>query len=185
VVDCDTCHDGLGFVTQAHYDRANARTGSNALRVPPGDLAFPPSFPYAAQNGTVGFDNTLTPVAVLSCSAIKCHGGATPTPNWQTGTIVTTVNAGCRTCHKAANTGSPQFNDVTNNVHPTHITHAFGRNIDCTTCHDPVQLTPLRHFGSLIDNVIAAGAARATIQASLAYNPPGAVSINSCNTGCH
>jgi predicted CxxxxCH...CXXCH cytochrome family protein len=122
VVYCDTCHNGLGTNTLNHYNRANARPGLNALRVEPGDLTFVSPFPYAAQNGTVAFDDTL---AALSCAAIKCHGGATPTPNWQTGTIVITLNAGCRSCHKAATVGAPQFNDVTNNVHPTHITHAF------------------------------------------------------------
>jgi predicted CxxxxCH...CXXCH cytochrome family protein len=122
VVDCDTCHNGLGTNTLNHYNRANARPGLNALRVEPGDLTFVSPFPYAAQNGTVAFDDTL---AALPCAAIKCHGGATPTPNWQTGTIVITLNAGCRSCHKAATVGAPQFNDITNNVHPTHIMHAF------------------------------------------------------------
>jgi len=188
LVDCDTCHDGLGFVTQAHYDHANAQTGKNALRIEPGEVSLPPSyplpplFPYVAQSGTVTFDNNLVS---LSCSAIKCHGGSNPTPNWRTGTIVITADAGCRACHKSSTTGAPQFNDLTDNVNPSHIVHAFVRNISCTTCHDPAQLTPLRHFGNLADNVIAAGAARATIQTSLGYNPPGAVTRASCTTACH
>ena len=33
---CGTCHSGLNTGSQAHYDRANARPGKNALRVAPG-----------------------------------------------------------------------------------------------------------------------------------------------------
>jgi predicted CxxxxCH...CXXCH cytochrome family protein len=194
VVDCDTCHSGLGFVTQAHYDRANARPGLNVLRVEPGDLSFPPlfplppSFPYVAQSGTVTFDNNLV---LLSCAAIKCHGGFNPTPNWRTGTIATLTDAGCVQCHKSASVSPPQFNDYTNtNTAPTlgmtHAAHA-GRGATCTTCHDPAQLTQVRHFGGLADNTFPAGAAAATIRFT-SYNPARPLSQASCATGlpgCH
>jgi predicted CxxxxCH...CXXCH cytochrome family protein len=164
VISCTTCHSGPGG---------------------PPEVSFLTPFPYTSQNGgPSAFDNTA-----LTCSAVKCHGGPplAPTPNWVTGTIDVATNAGCRLCHNATGAGPVQYNDLTNNVHPTHITHASPtqRNISCITCHDPLQLTPVRHFGGLTDNVFPAGAAQATIQASLAYNPVGGVNINSCNTGCH
>jgi predicted CxxxxCH...CXXCH cytochrome family protein len=191
-IDCDTCHDGLGFVTRAHYDRANARPGMNVLRVEPGDVNFIAGFPYTSRTGgpTV-FDNSLVSASALTCTAVSCHGGPplSPAPNWRTGTISTGANGGCRACHKAGSTVTPQLNDVTNDVHPTHILHAYTRGIDCTICHDPAQLTPVRHFGNLADNVIPAGVAPLTIQPSLLYNPAGGVTIGSCTGGaaaaCH
>ncbi|HSM00771.1 MAG TPA: hypothetical protein VK944_11680, partial [Candidatus Limnocylindria bacterium] len=35
---CNPCHNGLDTGTLEHYDRANARPGDDALRMPPGDI---------------------------------------------------------------------------------------------------------------------------------------------------
>ncbi len=188
-VSCDTCHNGLGTGTLNHYSRANALAGQNALRVPPGDVDFGgAAFPYMSQNGgAASFDNTL---ANLTCANIRCHGGTplAPAPNWQSGTISTLTNTGCRLCHKAATTTPVQYNDVTNNVFTVHIFHAFSLNFTCTTCHDTVALTPSAHFGTLSNPTIPAGAARATILTSLNWNPTPPITMSSCTTptsGCH
>jgi predicted CxxxxCH...CXXCH cytochrome family protein len=193
VINCDTCHSGRGSGTLAHYDRANARPGENALRVPPGDVQFVSPFPYTAKNGgPATFDNSS--LAALTCSALKCHGGAplAPAPNWQTGAISVTLDAGCRLCHNANNTAPSQYNDLTNNVFIAHVEHATQllNGISCDLCHATAQLTPVRHYGSLMDNAFTPGAAQATIDnANIGWNPTPPVTKASCSgsypTACH
>jgi predicted CxxxxCH...CXXCH cytochrome family protein len=182
-VTCDTCHNGLGFVTQAHYDRANARPGLNALRVPPGDLAFPAT--YDAETGATSFDN-----ATLSCSNVSCHGGharsgGTPgTPlNWRTGTL--DVNTQCTSCHAS---GAPQFNSNSSGEHNQGFHVAAG----CLICHNTTALA-VNHFTSLSTSAITRADTLATIGGAgtlvSTYVPGGTPGTGSCtpsNTNaCH
>jgi predicted CxxxxCH...CXXCH cytochrome family protein len=144
-VDCDTCHYKLGFVTRAHYDRANGRPGMGG-RVPPGDLAFDNT--YNARSGVSFFDNTLS---VLSCSNVNCHGGQT-TPNWQTGSI--NVDTQCTSCHAY---GTSQFNSYNSGRHNLEE-HRSGA---CTVCHNTTTLAA-GHFTALSTQAME-GPASATI----------------------
>lgn len=151
-VACDTCHNGLGTNTLNHYNRANARPGLNALRVPPGDAAFPAT--YNAVTGASSFDN-----ATLSCSNVSCHGGqarsgGTPgTPlNWQTGTL--DVNTQCTNCHAF---GTVQFNSYNSGQHNQGNHVAFG----CLICHNTTTLAG-NHFTALSTPTME-GPASATI----------------------
>ncbi len=146
-VDCDTCHLGLGFVTQAHYDLANGRPGAGG-RIPPGDLAFDNT--YNAQSGAPSFDNTLS---VLSCSNVSCHGGQT-TPNWQTGTIDVDTAAGCLQCHAYA---AGQYNSYSSGEHDRSQHVAAG----CTACHNTTSLAA-SHFNALSTTAME-GPASATV----------------------
>ena len=73
---CNPCHNGLDTGTLEHYNRANARPGKDALRVPPGDVAFLGT--YNAESGPAAFNP-----ATRTCSNVICHGGQA-TPDWQT-----------------------------------------------------------------------------------------------------
>ena len=175
---CNTCHNGGGTGTglEHFYD--------NTAGVPGIDVALTGTT-YQAQAGAFAFnaDNT--------CTNVSCHGGIA-TPTWQTGTIGTLSNAGCRLCHKAATQTPLEPNAVTNSVFTFHIFHAFpstvsggSQNIACTSCHDTAALTPSRHFGELGTPSLPAGAARATILTTLNWNPTPPITTGSCTTGCH
>ena len=176
-ISCDTCHDGLGSGTLSHYVRAGA------VRVPPGDVAFPAGFLYTGIAGTaVTFDNAL---ATLTCSNISCHG-AQGTPNWRTGTTA------CTSCHKSSSVAPAFYNDYTQTfiTHTNHLPRVADIGGGCTTCH--TALSAGTHFGTLSDKAIASRAAAATINPAFGYpSPPPAVrSENNCNTGslggnCH
>ena len=56
---CASCHNGLGTGTTGHYDRANARPGKDALRVPPGEAAS--SSGLQRQAGPAAFDTRPAP----------------------------------------------------------------------------------------------------------------------------
>lgn len=118
---CGTCHSGLNTGTQAHYDRANARPGKNALRVAPGDVVFTSTF--NAKTGASSFDNVA-----LTCANVSCHGGKAA-PNWQTGTISVNTDAGCRQCHTY---GTTQYNGPTSSNH-NRSEHS---SQPCTNCHN-------------------------------------------------
>lgn len=171
-VSCDTCHNGLGTNTLNHYNRANARPGSDAQRVPPGDAAFPGT--YDAQTGASSFDNSA-----LSCSNVGCHGGQT-TPNWQTGAIV--VNDQCTICHVL---GTTQFNSYNSGEHAFHV-NLFGAGAaTCKLCHDTTALA-VNHFTTLADNSISPAVASATIGGPFITTwTPGAGTSGTCNATCH
>jgi predicted CxxxxCH...CXXCH cytochrome family protein len=138
---CSTCHNGLDTGSLAHYNRANARPGKNALRVPPGDAAFLAT--YNAKAGAASFDNVA-----LTCANVSCHGAVTA-PNWQTGTIIVNTDAGCRACHKlGAALGNPENNSEYSGLHSVHLSTAVGGAILCTECHNMANGTTgdLNHF---------------------------------------
>jgi predicted CxxxxCH...CXXCH cytochrome family protein len=123
---CDTCHDASGTGTQTHYDHANGRPGHDALRTPPGEVKQLAT--YNAKNATAAFNP-----AALSCSAVSCHGGQA-TPNWQSGSIPSTTDAGCRACHVVGTAqGSPQYNSAWSGEHRKH--NGGDVNALCTDCH--------------------------------------------------
>jgi predicted CxxxxCH...CXXCH cytochrome family protein len=122
---CATCHDNVISGTINHYNRANARPGKNALRVPPGDLAFFST--YDANAGPASFSDTA-----LTCSNVSCHGAIT-TPSWQTGAI--DVNNDCEDCHTPGTSlGSPEDNSPYSGLHLFHL--GSGVNATCTECHN-------------------------------------------------
>ena len=181
-VSCATCHNGLESGSQAHYDRANARPGKDALRVSPGDAAFTAT--YNARSGPSAFNSTA-----FTCSNVSCHGGQA-TPHWRTGTI--DVNAQCTSCHQlGTGPGTPQYNVYWSGEHDRnqHV------NAGCTACHDTSKLADPavgRHFLSLgttaLDvrgSVTVGGGATRVVT----YSPGGTVGTGSCTpqsgVGCH
>ena len=172
-ISCDTCHNGLGTNTLNHYNRANARPGSDAQRVPPGDAAFPAT--YDAQSGSSSFDNG----AALSCSNVSCHGGQA-TPDWQTGALV--VNDQCTICHVS---GTTQFNSYASGEHTFHV-NLFGAGAaTCALCHDTAALA-VDHFTTLADNSISPAVASATIGGPFITTfTAGAGTSGTCNAACH
>lgn len=169
---CDACHDGLGFGTAAHYDRANARPGKNALRVPPGDAAFPAA--YNAKSRAASFDNKA-----LKCANVICHGGQT-TPSWQTeeANAIDVPNA-CLSCHAS---GTAQYNSYFSGQHDEHIDEFGLSAATCKRCHDVTTVNVAGHFDDLATQAFEQPAA-ATILSSVGYVErscsPGSL------TGCH
>ena len=138
---CASCHDGLGTGTAGHYDRANARPGKDALRVPPGEAAF--LSVYNAKAGPAAFDN-----ATLACANVSCHGGVTA-PNWRTGSIDGNTDTGCRQCHRiGAAAGNPENNSPFSGLHAAHLSTTVGGAILCTDCHNMANGTAgaLNHY---------------------------------------
>lgn len=136
---CDSCHNGLGTGTSGHYDRANARPGKDALRVPPGDIAFPPAF--NAKSGPASFN-----AAGRTCLNVICHGGQ-ETPDWQTPTAdaIDVPNA-CLSCHVS---GTSQYNSYFSGGHATHM-NAWGPSAtSCKQCHDQAKVNISGHFQDL------------------------------------
>ncbi|MBI5418867.1 MAG: hypothetical protein HZA60_02150 [Deltaproteobacteria bacterium] len=178
-ISCNTCHNGLGSQTLAHYNRANGRPGAGG-RVPPGDMSFQSPFPYNAKAGAAAFDNTLT---VLACSNVSCHGAIT-TPNWQTGAINVNADAGCRQCHKAGTAlGVPENNSYFSGRHALHLGGEVGAL--CTECHNMTLATTgaQNHFKSLGTPQME-GPASDTFQNStgtVVYTP----ATRRCNGTCH
>jgi predicted CxxxxCH...CXXCH cytochrome family protein len=138
---CASCHNALGSGTAGHYDRANARPGKDALRVPPGEAAF--LTVYNAKAGPAAFDN-----AALTCANVSCHGGVTAL-NWQTGSIDGNTDAGCRKCHKIGTAaGNPENNSPFSGLHAAHLSTTVGGAILCTECHNMANGTvgALNHY---------------------------------------
>jgi len=135
---CDTCHANAGTGTTTHYTNANAR-----VTPPTGPATVSIDGTFNAQSGGTA---AFTPSA-LTCSNVSCHGGKA-TPNWQTGSIVSTSQ--CTACH-AINGGSStsQYNDAIGR----HAwgTHSTAGTLDCTICHDMTQATlgVQNHFAEL------------------------------------
>ena len=166
-VSCDTCHNGLGTKTLSHYNRANARPGLNALRVPPGDATFLAT--YNAKTGASAFDNSI----VLSCGNVSCHGGQA-TPNWQTGIL--NVNTQCTSCHAP---GTAQFNSYNSGRHSLseHSSRA------CTVCHNTTTLA-VNHFTNLGTSALE-GPASATIGGAGTNVNTYVAATRSCSPSCH
>jgi len=141
---CGTCHNGLDNGSLAHYNRANARPGKDALRVPPGDAAILAT--YNAKAGEASFDN-----AALTCANVSCHGAVTA-PSWQTGTIPVNTDAGCRQCHKIGTAAqTPEYNSPFSGLHAKHLSTTVGGAILCTDCHNMANGTAgaLNHYSFL------------------------------------
>jgi len=168
---CGVCHSGLNTGTQAHYDRANARPGKNALRVAPGDVAFVST--YNAKTGASSFSSTA-----LTCTNVSCHGGQTA-PSWQTGTI-DVVNA-CLSCHAS---GTTQYNSYNSGEHSRHLSQFGSSAATCKRCHDATKVNVVGHFTNLATTTFEQ-TARSTLLPALGYNG------TSCNpsagglSGCH
>ena len=171
-ISCDTCHNGLGTNTLNHYNRANARTGLDALRVPPGDVAFLAT--YNAESGASSFDN-----AALTCLNVSCHGGQT-TPPWQTGTLDVNAVSGCTSCHAL---GTAQFNSYSSGQHAQPIHASSG----CLVCHNTTTLS-VNHFTAL-STAAMEGPASATIGGGstlvTSYVAGATPGTGSCNALCH
>ncbi|MFZ1376340.1 MAG: CxxxxCH/CxxCH domain-containing protein [Geothrix sp.] len=135
---CNTCHANAGTGTTTHYDAANARV---APPTGPATVSIDATF-NAQSGGVAGFS-----VAALTCSSTSCHGGLV-TPNWRTGSIVSTTQ--CTACH-AINYGTTpsQYNDAIGR----HAwgTHSTSGTLDCRICHDMTLATPgaQNHFAEL------------------------------------
>jgi predicted CxxxxCH...CXXCH cytochrome family protein len=171
---CNPCHNGLDTGTLEHFNRANARPGKDALRVPPGDIAFLAT--YSAKSGPVSFNTTSR-----TCSNVICHGGQA-TPDWRTATAnaIDVPNA-CLSCHVS---GTTQHNSYFSGDHARHIS-AFGLSATtCKRCHDQAKVNVSGHFQNLSTPAFEQPA-RETILPAVGYNGP------SCNpqagglTGCH
>jgi predicted CxxxxCH...CXXCH cytochrome family protein len=171
---CTPCHNGLDTGTLEHYNRANALSGKNALRVPPGDISLLAA--YNAKSGTAAFT-----VANRTCSNVICHGGQA-TPDWQTATAnaIDVPNA-CLNCHVS---GTTQYNSYFSGEHARHIS-AFGLSATtCKRCHDVSKVNVSGHFQNLATPAIEQPA-QETILPAVGYNG------TSCNpqagglTGCH
>jgi predicted CxxxxCH...CXXCH cytochrome family protein len=171
---CASCHDGLGSGTAGHYDRANARPGKDALRVPPGDVAFLEE--YNAKSGAAAFT-----AANRTCSNVICHGGQ-ETPDWQTATAnaIDVPNA-CLSCHIS---GDTQFNSYFSGRHDSHIAEFGLSAATCKRCHDETKVNVSGHFQDLATPAFEQPA-RETILPAVEYKG------NSCDpeegdlTGCH
>jgi len=176
---CNPCHNGLDTGTLEHYNRANARPGKDALRVPPGDIVFLAA--YNAKAGPAAFDN-----AALTCANVSCHGGQA-TPDWRTATAnaIDVPNA-CPSCHVS---GSTQYNSYFSGKHGLHIgSDKFGVGLSaamkCKLCHDVSKVNVSGHFENLATPAFEQPA-RETILPAVKYNG------NTCDpnagglTGCH
>jgi predicted CxxxxCH...CXXCH cytochrome family protein len=174
---CNPCHNGLeagSLDSLDHYDRANAVTGKNALRVPPGDVVF-----LAAYN-----ENSVTAAFTAesrTCSNVSCHGGQ-ETPDWQTATAdaIDVPNA-CLSCHES---GTSQYNSYFSGRHDSHIAEFGLIAATCKRCHDETKVNVSGHFQNLATPAFEQPA-RETILPAVEYKG------NSCNpdegdlTGCH
>ena len=171
---CNPCHNGLEAGTLEHYNRANARSGENELRVPPGDIAFLAA--YNAKSGPAVFNT-----ANRTCSNVICHGGQA-TPDWQTATsnAIDVPNA-CLSCHVS---GTTQYNSYVSGQHQRHIDRFGLSATTCKRCHDVAKVNVSGHFQNLATPAFEQPA-RETIRSAVRYNG------NSCNpraggiTGCH
>ncbi|MCP2500097.1 MAG: CxxxxCH/CxxCH domain-containing protein [Deltaproteobacteria bacterium] len=171
---CNPCHNGLDAGSPEHYNRANAQSGKDALRVEPGDIAFLST--YNAKSGPASFNATSR-----ICSNVSCHGGQA-TPDWQTATAnaIDVPNA-CPSCHVS---GTTQYNSYFSGDHARHIS-AFGLSATtCKRCHNVVKVNVSGHFQNLATRTFEQ-LPRETILPAVGYNG------HSCNpdagglTGCH
>lgn len=168
-ISCNTCHDRLGTNTLSHYNRANARLGMDALRVPPGEVAFLAA--YDAKSGTSSFN-----AANRTCSNVSCHGGQT-TPDWQAAAGTIDVVNACTSCHFS---GTTQYNSYNSGKHEVHVAR-FGRSsTTCKQCHDATKVNVTGHFQNLATYAFEQSPS-ATILPAVGYNR----SRSTCDPACH
>ena len=143
---CNSCHVGSGTGTAIHYANANTRNGAPTG---PGSVAIDATF-NAQSGGSASFNPTA-----LTCGAVSCHGGQV-SPNWRTGTIVSTTQ--CSVCHAInGNATTSQYNDAIGR----HAwgTHASAGTLDCTICHDMSSANTsngaVKHFAELNDTAVS------------------------------
>lgn len=171
---CTPCHNGLDAGSLEHYNRANARPGKDALRVPPGDIVFLAT--YSAKSGPASFNATSR-----TCSNVICHGGQT-TPDWQTATAnaIDVTNA-CLNCHVS---GTTQYNSYFSGDHARHIS-AFGLSATtCKLCHDETKVNVSGHFQNLATPAFEQPA-RQTISPAVQYKGSTCDPDAGGLTGCH
>ena len=181
---CTSCHEGLDSGTSGHYDRANARSGMDALRVEPGDAQFMAKFD--ANSGAASFNSSA-----FTCSNTSCHGGIT-TPSWRTGTIDVNSNDGCLQCHALGTAlGNPENNSPFSGLHDKHL-NGLGANGNalCTECHDMANGTTgaSNHFTSL-ETTQMEGPATQTVTfpglTGATYDAPNQTCTLDCHTQSH
>ncbi len=126
--DCAACHEGSDSGTLTHYDHANARTGKDALRVPPGEVKL--GLEYDASATRIA---TFNPTS-QTCSNVSCHGGIA-TPDWRVAnSINSNQESGCRQCHALGTAqGLPDHNSPYSGLHALHLNSSS--NLQCVECH--------------------------------------------------
>jgi predicted CxxxxCH...CXXCH cytochrome family protein len=153
-LSCDSCHQGVGTLSQVHYDNGNYRTVTPAAPAAVAITAF-----RSENGGTQSFDPTA-----FTCSNISCHGGKL-TPSWQSaGSINATLGTDCVKCHAIndGTLGTVQYNDaVGRHAWGTHKTAATA---DCSICHAMNNSSngALKHFAELDTNPVDSAAKRAS-----------------------
>ncbi len=168
-VSCNTCHDRLGTDALSHYNRANARPGKDALRVPPGSVAILAAFD--ARSGTSSFNP-----AERTCSNVSCHGGQT-TPDWQAAAGAIDVVNACTNCHFS---GTAQYNSYNSGKHDLHIASLGRSPATCKQCHDAAKVDVAGHFRNLATYAFEQSPS-ATILPSVGYNRY----RSTCSPACH
>lgn len=169
LVSCNTCHDRLGTDTLSHYNRANARPGKDALRVPPGSVAILAAFD--AKSGTSSFN-----AADRTCSNVSCHGGQT-TPDWREAPGAIDVVDACTKCHFS---GTAQYNSYNSGKHELHVSSLGRSSATCKLCHDAAKVNVIGHFQNLATYAFEQSPS-ATILSSVGYNR----SRSTCSPACH
>ena len=179
---CTACHTGLDSGSLNHYNRANARPGKDALRVPPGDVAFAST--YNAKSGNASFS-----ASAFTCAGVSCHGGVTA-PRWDTGTINVNTNAGCLACHTLGTAlGTPENNSPFSGTHRLHleqIPSSPGGNALCTECHDMDNGSSgaLNHF-EFLNTQQMEGPARQTVTFPGLTGATYDSGLQNCTLTCH
>ena len=174
---CGTCHNGFDTGSLAHYDRADAIPGKDALRVPPGAVALLAT--YNAKAGAAAMDS-----AALTCSNVSCHGAIT-TPAWGTGSISVDTDPGCRQCHQIGTAAAtPENNAAWSGLHAFHLGAAVGAR--CTDCHSMTNGTPgaNNHFAHL-DTPQMEGPASDTILLLGSTSNVYDATAKTCTVTCH
>ncbi len=152
---CDSCHQGVGTLSQTHYDNANYRSVTPAA---PAAVAIVNTF-KSANGGAQSFS-----AAAFTCSNISCHGGKL-TPSWQNaGSINSTLGTDCVKCHAVndGTLGAVQYNDaVGGHAWGTHKTAATA---DCSSCHamNNGSQGALKHFAELDTTPVDSAAKRSS-----------------------
>ncbi len=179
---CDSCHTNAGSGTTTHYTNAYARV---TPPTGPATVSIEPAF--NAKTGVA----TFVP-ASLTCSSTNCHGGQT-TPNWRTGTLVSSTQ--CSSCHAVASSSASvvQYNDAYGrHSSGTHNPMTVANAISCNTCHSMTNGSPgaADHFRFLRTANIEGLASGTivfdnTVTGPKTYSTSTAVGDGGCALTCH